>query len=135
MFLNVLVLSMGLIQITQPFMNHTDYYNQKGWYSIVTQAVVDHNGLFRDVYIRWLGSVHDGQVFRNSSSYRKANNDGLLQGDALEVTGGSIKICLIGDSAYPLLSWLLKPFPFSISTPTNHKTHNAGCHEDELSLR
>jgi len=75
-----------------PFMNHTDYYNQKGWYPIVTQAVVDHKRLFRDVYIGWPGSVHDARVFKNSSLYRKASNGELLQGDALEVTGGSIPI-------------------------------------------
>ena len=112
------------IPITPPLMNHTDYYNRKGWYSVVTQAVVDHNGIFRDVYVGWPGSVHDARVFTNSSLYRKANNGELLQGDTLPVRGGNIPIYLIGDSAYPLLPWLLKPFPFSISMPTDHKTYN-----------
>ena len=112
------------IPITPPLMNHTDYYNRKGWYSVVTQAVVDHNGLFRDVYVGWPGSVHDARVFTNSSLYRKANNGELLQGDTLQVRGGNVPIFLIGDSAYPLLPWLLKPFPFSISMPNDHKTYN-----------
>ena len=112
------------ILITPPLMNHTDYYNRKGWYSVVTQAVVDHNGIFRDVYVGWPGSMHDAQVFTNSSLYRKANNGELLQGNTLPVRGGNIPIFLIGDSAYPLLPWLLKPFPFFISMLTDHKTYN-----------
>ena len=39
------------ILITPPTMNHTDYYNHKGWYSIIAQTVLDHNGLFRDLCI------------------------------------------------------------------------------------
>ena len=45
------------IPITPPAMNHTDYYNRKGWYSVLLQAVVDHNYLFRDLCIGWPGSV------------------------------------------------------------------------------
>jgi len=44
--------------------------------TVFTQAVVDHhNGLFRDAYVRWPGSVYDAQVFTNSSLYKKANNE------------------------------------------------------------
>ena len=64
-------------------MDHTDYYNCKGWYSIITQAVVDHHGLFRDLCIGWPGSVHDAHVLSNSTLYTKANNGELLQGDVL----------------------------------------------------
>ena len=66
-------------------MNHTDYYNRKGWYSIVTQAVVDHNGLFCDLCIGWPGSVHDTRVLSNSRVYQKINDGCLLLGDVLRV--------------------------------------------------
>ena len=34
------------IPITPPALNHTDYYNRNGWYSMLLQAVVDHTYLF-----------------------------------------------------------------------------------------
>ena len=37
------------IPVSPPALNHTDYYNRKGWYSIIIQAVVDHRYLFRDM--------------------------------------------------------------------------------------
>ena len=30
------------IPIIPPASNHTDYYNRKGWYFIILQAVIDH---------------------------------------------------------------------------------------------
>ena len=37
------------IPIAAPEPNHTDYYNRKGWYSMLVQAVVDHEYPFRDM--------------------------------------------------------------------------------------
>ena len=62
------------ISVSPPTMNHTDYYNRKGWYSVIVQAVVDHEYLFHDICVGWPGSVHDAQVLANSSLYRKATN-------------------------------------------------------------
>ena len=112
------------IPVTPPAMNHTDYYNRKNWYSIIAQTVVDHNGLFRDLCIGWPGSVHDACVFSNSKLYSKVNSGELLQGEELRVTGGTIPVFLIGDSAYPLLPWLLKPFSHSPPLPRHHKNYN-----------
>ena len=47
------------IPVTPPALHHTDYYNRKGWYSMLVQAVVDHKYLFIDVCVGWPGSVHD----------------------------------------------------------------------------
>ena len=38
-------------------MNHTDYYNMKGFYAVVVQAVVDYKYKFLDVYTEWSGSL------------------------------------------------------------------------------
>ena len=43
------------IPVTQPAMNRMDYYSPKEWYSMLMQTVVDHNYLFRDLCIGWLG--------------------------------------------------------------------------------
>ena len=66
------------IPVRPPALNHTDYYNRKGFYSILVQAVVDHNYLFTDFCIGWPGSVHDACVLANSALYRRCNNQELL---------------------------------------------------------
>lgn len=40
----------------------TQFFNQKGWYSIILQAVVDERGLFWNVYIGQPGSLHEFYV-------------------------------------------------------------------------
>ena len=111
------------IPVTPPAMNHTDYYNRKGWYSMLVQAVVDHNYLFRDLCIGWPGSVHDARVLANSCIFKKVMSGELLQGE-VQVSGKTLRTFLIGDSAYPLLPWLVKPFPFSSSLNSQQKKYN-----------
>ena len=53
------------IPVKPPACNHTDYYNCKGWYSVVLQTVVDHQYLFRDAMVGKSGSVHDARMFTN----------------------------------------------------------------------
>ena len=88
-------------------------YDRKRWYSIVIQAVVDHNDIhvFRDIYIGSPGSGHDARVFAHSSLYKKATVGSILNGASVQIQSQDISPFLIGDSAYPLLSWLMKPFP------------------------
>ena len=60
------------IPIIAPTEYHADYHNRKGWYSMLMQAVVDHQYVFTDVYIGWPGRVHDAHVFANKNISRKA---------------------------------------------------------------
>ena len=59
------------IPIISPCECPADYYNRKGWHSVIMQGVVDHKGRFMDIYIGWPGRVHDARVFSNSSIFAK----------------------------------------------------------------
>ena len=112
------------IPVRPPAQNHTDYYNRKGWYSVILQAVVDHNYLFRDVMVGWPGSVHDARVFSNSQLCHKATNRTLLNTNSCVIHGTTVFPFLIGDSAYPLNTWLIKPFPHNSSLSSRQRHFN-----------
>ena len=112
------------IPVMPPALNHTDFYNRKGWYSMVLQAVVNDNYLFTDVCVGWPGSVHDARVLANSSLYKKAEQKQILCGDEVAHNGFNIPVFLIGDSAYPLTTWLMKPFPHHSNLTPSQKSYN-----------
>ena len=113
------------IPISAPELNHTDYYNRKGWFSIVVQAIVDHNYIFRDICVGWPGSVHDARIFANSLIYEKITNDRMLEREGYRmIEGKRIPLCLIGDSAYPILLWLMKPFCANPTLTAEQKRFN-----------
>lgn len=112
------------IPVSPPACNHTDYYNRKGWYSVILQAVVDHAYLFHDICVGWPGSVHDARVFANSAVYRKATQGLILNGNSITISQQSVSVYLVGDSAYPLLPWLIKPFAHHAALSSAQKTFN-----------
>ena len=71
------------IPIISPEDFPADYYNCKGWHSILMQGMVNHLGQFMDVYIGWPDRVHDARVFANSTLYRRVR---------------MVNCCLIGQS-------------------------------------
>ena len=70
---------MGHIPVVSPRECLADYYNRKGWHSILMQGVVNHLGRFTNVYIGWPGRVHDARVFANSALYQKGQSGTLFQ--------------------------------------------------------
>ncbi|XP_026738240.1 putative nuclease HARBI1 [Trichoplusia ni] len=74
-----------------------EFRNRKGYFSINVQAVCDANLLFMNVVARWPGSAHDATIF-NNSELRAQCESGLFGNK-----------WLLGDSAYPLKSYLLTP--------------------------
>ena len=98
------------IPVSPPTLCHTDYYNRKGWYSVLLQAVVDYKFCFLDVYTGWPGSVHDAHVLAHSTFYKKANTGQLLSAATRMINGVNVPVFVIGDSAYPMLPWLMKPY-------------------------
>ena len=99
------------IRVSVPSELHIDYYNRKGWYSVLLQALVDHKYCFTDIYVGWPGSVHDACVFANSDLYHKGRSGRLFSKCNFQLDEDNIPVVILGDSAYPLMNWLLKPFP------------------------
>ncbi|XP_011871837.1 PREDICTED: putative nuclease HARBI1, partial [Vollenhovia emeryi] len=97
------------IPILAPSEGCRDFVNCKGWPSYVLLAVVDDKYRFRNICIRHPGSTHDAAVFKDSSLYRDALND------TRNINGVAVPYLIVGDPAYPLLPWLLKGYPGSVT--------------------
>ena len=112
------------IPIIRPQDNPTDYYNRKGYHSVLMQAVVDHQGIFTDIYIGWPGRVHDARVFSNSDLFQKGQNGQLLPDWKRDINGVEVPLVILGDPAYPLLTWLMKPYPEYMGMPRKNRQFN-----------
>ena len=99
------------ISILPPVDSPTDYYNRKVFYSIVLQALVDHQNQFLNVYVRWPGSVHDARILSNSEMFAQGQSRTLVPNAARVLDGVPLPVVILGDPAYPLLPWLMKPYP------------------------
>ncbi|XP_050497556.1 putative nuclease HARBI1 [Diabrotica virgifera virgifera] len=103
------------IPIKQPVRNANDFYNRKGFHSIIIQGVCDENGVFIDVNIGRPGRMHDARVFRLSEIYEYLTRENSILPANLH---------LIADSAYPLLLNLMKPFQDNGHLPEEHVVYN-----------
>lgn len=105
------------IKIKTPVESGPDYFSRLQQHDVVVQAVADGEKRFLDVAAGFPGSMHDSQVLKNSSLYRRVLNQEILAGPTIPVEDQQIKSYLLGDSAYPLSTWLLKPFSEATRDP------------------
>ncbi|KAM3876289.1 putative nuclease HARBI1 [Diretmus argenteus] len=86
-----------LIPLLNPSLKDPSWICRKHFSAINTQVVVAHDGLIVDIVARWPGSTHDSFVWANSAVGQKA---------ARGIYGRTI---FLGDSGYPLRSYLITP--------------------------
>uniref|UniRef100_A0A3B1KAW0 DDE Tnp4 domain-containing protein n=1 Tax=Astyanax mexicanus TaxID=7994 RepID=A0A3B1KAW0_ASTMX len=91
------------IRIQKPHCdNPLAYYNRKQFYSVILTGFCDSQRRFTHVCVGHPGSWHDARAFRLTEVAR------LLEEDPLSLAPQGMY--MIGDSAYPLLLQLMRPF-------------------------
>jgi len=63
-------------------------------------------------------------VFTHSSFYTQANSGQLLSTITRQVNSTDVPVFVIGDSAYPLLPWVMKPFTQPNVDTAQKRTYN-----------
>ena len=71
---------------------------------------MDGRYCFTDITVGWPGSVHNARVFSNSEIFRRGQSSGFFSNSVNVLEGVEIPVHIIGDPAYPLLKWLMKPY-------------------------
>ena len=65
---------------------------------------------FMDIYVGWPGSVHDAHVLTNSKLFQEAEAGTLLPNTTKPINGIDVPLLILGDPAYLMLPWLMKPY-------------------------
>uniref|UniRef100_A0A8C1P3K6 DDE Tnp4 domain-containing protein n=1 Tax=Cyprinus carpio TaxID=7962 RepID=A0A8C1P3K6_CYPCA len=101
------------VHIQAPCEREWEYVNRKGRHSINIQLVGNADLIITNCVVKWPGSVHDPRILRESALYRELQShrpNGIV----------------LGDSAYPLLPWLMTPFPVA-NTPDQARFNSSHC--------
>ena len=105
------------IKIKKPKEGGANYFSRYQQYDVVVQGVVNGDKKFIDVAAGFPGSMHDARVFKNSSLCQRIARGELLYSPSVAVQNRNIKPLLLGDSAYPLTTVILKPYPENTREP------------------
>jgi len=98
-----------------PANSGSNYFNYKGTFSIVLLALVDHNYNFTCIDIGSYGSNSDGGIFAKSALKR------AIEENVLDIPTDSV---ILGDDAFPLLPYLMKPYARRNHLTEREKVYN-----------
>ena len=100
------------IAIKKPKKSGSEYFNYKGYFSVVLLALVDADYKFLWVNVESSGSSSDAQIFNRSKLKRRIENGtlGIPPPEPLGPGGPDMHYFLLGDDAFALMPWLMKPY-------------------------
>ncbi len=101
------------IQLQAPIGSGSEFFNYKGYFSIVLFALVDGNYNFIYANVGCQGRISDGGVF-DASYFKKCLDNTTIclpQPLALPQTDIEAPFVFLGDEAFPLTPNIMKPFP------------------------
>lgn len=88
------------------------WLDQEKNHTMVLQAIVDPDMRFQDIVAGWPGKMDDASILRSSNFFSLCEKGKRLNGKKMEISKEFIiREYIIGDSGFPLLPWLITPFP------------------------
>lgn len=100
------------VVLQAPINSGSEFYNYKSQFSIVLFALCDANYNFIYADVGCQGRISDGGVFKHSTLYKKLQMNSLNVPAEKPLPGRnqSVPFVILGDEAFPLSSYLMKPF-------------------------
>ena len=110
------------IALFHPNGSGTEFYNYKGFYSVVLLAIVDYDYKFIYIDVGCQGRISDGRVYNNSTLKEAILNNSfnlpppkplpiLEEADIIWDNDTTISFMFVADDAFPLSENIMKPYP------------------------
>lgn len=101
------------IRLRCPENSGSMYFNYKQYHSIVLMAVADASYRFLMIDVGGYGKDSDGGVMVNSKFYQRIENGSLKLPNEIKLPNSNVlaPFVFIGDEAFPLRNYLMRPFP------------------------
>lgn len=114
------------IVIQRPENTVSEFHNYKGTDSIVLMAVVDANYCFMYVNVGCQGRISDGGVFKNTSFYKKMENNDLNLPEPEPLPGRTMPVpyVLVADDAFALSDHVMKPYTTDLKQGSPKRVFN-----------
>lgn len=89
-----------------------NFYSYKKRYSVTNMALIGYNKRFMFAAVGAPGSTHDSRLLRSCNIYSEIEKGHIFPNRSVNLHPyGEIPFATVGDSAFPNLCWLLKPYP------------------------
>lgn len=101
------------IQIKAPSNSGTMYYNYLNYFSVVLQGIADADCKFIFIDVGGYGKQSDAGTFAESKTFQFLEDfeKNLPKPCPFEGSDGPMPFVFVGDDAYPLKVYLMKPYP------------------------
>ena len=106
------------IAIECPGYRGSEYFNYKGFFSIVLMAICDAKCCFILVDVRNYGKDNDVHILNNSAMGRAFLNKEMQIPFSKSINGHFLPYVIVADEIFGLKPWSMKPFPGKDLTET-----------------
>lgn len=93
--------------------------------TIAAQIVVDSSSRILSIIAGFRGKKGDTQILKSSTLYKDIEEGALLNSPPMYINGVAIPQYFAGEGSYPLLPWLMLPFPCSVPGSNEGNFNNA----------